>query len=1175
MMVHHTELEILSRTSLPSSTHGHNHNHDDIYDVFISFRGVDTRYTFTDHLYDALVCSGFNTFLDDEEIETGEPLKPELERGIKSSRLSIIVLSKNYASSTWCLEELTLILEQKRNRNQIVIPIFYEVEPTDVRKQQSSFGKGMRKHRQRMKAETSVEKKSEWAQKIELWKMALTQVANLKGKVAKNRKETEFIEEVVTDVHRRLGVCLGNAHPLLIGMEDYVNFISSWLKDGSCRTTDILTVVGIGGTGKTSLSKYVFRLHSAEFQQRIFIEDIDTKFNSRSNELLDLQKQLRKVILKKQLQDSDVSRKVFIVLDDIGSLDQLDALLGNKALHPGSKIIITTKDASLTKKCALFDLPVQPNHREVSLNGLYEPASLELLCIHAFNSHTPKEGYEDVSKELVKYCDGHPLALQVLGWSLKKQDVAYWKDCIKVLKKEPHSHINKVLKMSYDALLFENDKELFKHIACFFVGVDRDMTETILNACDINARLGIRNLTDRCLLSVKRNKLKMHPLIQEMGRDLVRQEYLQQPWKRSRLWCHEESLKVLKQKKDKGNLLGLALDTRMLVGKKLGVSLELEADSLSNMDSLMLLQLNYVHIYECFQTFPEELRWLCMHGFPLRSIHLGLPMENLVALDMSYSNIEYFDMSYSNPQPPVKWKKGLSGSSSKDRRLLGSLKILDLSFCKHLHSVGGFSQLPALEKLIVKTCTSLIEVCESVGQCTELVHIDMSYCYKLNKLPTSLGNLNKVQTLLLKGCNACEFIIEDMNSSHDNINSQKSSPTSPTAMPSDCKFIMTSLPSSLKILSLANNNLYNGSFPMDFSCLAMLEELCLSKNPIVSMPNCVGTLPKLHVLSMDCCYNLISIEHPPRTLKVLSIGYSHIYPPPRKIKFDLEMSPLRLRGIRIPSSYSSLEIDGMVKIQPMADVEEKVLHSLGWSNLEFIKNRRLETRNISRTKLHYEFGIFSTFYFGEGMPNWVSCRTEGSSISFIIPSSPNKLRGLNLCYVEWTSFLGNELFFLPTIKIRNITKNQTWVYHHCIRYAKDVWVGWLSFLSHWMFGQNEMKAGDHITIILEYKFPVNDQVIKECGIGLVYDEDGNIGVEEENVLGYYKSWNHIIGGDLSAFQLTTGEYILNNNQFTLDLDNEVEKGLFKAFSLKTSKILGSEARCSQRTPDVCQQIFLG
>lgn len=151
------------------------------YDVFLSFRGGDTRNNFTDHLHKALLDANISTFLDEEEIETGAHLKPELMNAIRDSRVSIIVLSKNYANSSWCLDELALILEQHRNSNQIVIPIFYDVEPTHVRKQQSSFGDAIAEHIQKMEVETDANKRREMARKIEQWKKALTEVADLKG----------------------------------------------------------------------------------------------------------------------------------------------------------------------------------------------------------------------------------------------------------------------------------------------------------------------------------------------------------------------------------------------------------------------------------------------------------------------------------------------------------------------------------------------------------------------------------------------------------------------------------------------------------------------------------------------------------------------------------------------------------------------------------------------------------------------------------------------------------------------------------------------------------------------------------------------------------------------------------------------------------------------------------
>ncbi|CAH1420034.1 unnamed protein product [Lactuca virosa] len=630
-----------------SSAHGHSSSTDGHrYDVFLSFRGVDTRHSFTDHLHKALIHANINTFLDDEEIETGEDLKPELESAIKASRASVIVLSKNYASSTWCLDELVLILEQRMTSNHIVIPIFYHVEPTHVRKQQSSFGDAMAKHKQTMEAETNANKRIQWAQKMDRWNKALTEVANLKGIDVYERLETEFIEEIVKDIHRRLRVPLRSGQPLLIGMDYSIKFITSWLEDGSSLTTDILTISGMGGIGKTSLAKHFYGLYCLEFPTSSYIEDITRKCDGKFNGLLDLQEQLCGDILKTssvkvhdvsiyttKIENAVAHKKVFLVLDDIASVDQLDALLGSKGFHPGSKVIITTKDRWLTQSCALFKTNIKPKHVEHFLEGLHETESQQLFCFHAFMCNHPKAGYEEVSYKLVKYCQGHPLALKVLGTYLHNRDVAYWEGCIKGLKKETDSRINNVLKMSFDSLLSKNDKDLFKYIACYFVGIDRDVTETILEACDINTRSGIPNLIDRCLLSIgQNNELKMHQLVQEMGRYEVHQESPDKPWKRSQIWCNEESFRVLKQKKGKGNIVGLALDMRMLEKEKLRAS-----------------------------------------------------------------NIESFDICYHKPLRPQEKKK----------LLLGSLKILDFSFCEQLRSLGDFDQLPALERKLEKLPRSI------------------------------------------------------------------------------------------------------------------------------------------------------------------------------------------------------------------------------------------------------------------------------------------------------------------------------------------------------------------------------------------------------------------------------------------------------------------------------------
>ncbi|KAG8660922.1 hypothetical protein MANES_02G202000v8 [Manihot esculenta] len=165
------------------------------YDVFLSFRGEDTRTSFTDHLYAALNQKGIVAFRDDRSLQRGKEIAPELLKAIEDSRLSIVVLSRNYASSTWCLDELVKILDCMNTKGQIIFPIFYNVDPSDVRKQKGYFEKAFAKH---------DEDFGQNAEKVNKWRTTLTKVANLSGWDSHNRHETELIQDIVEAILARL-----------------------------------------------------------------------------------------------------------------------------------------------------------------------------------------------------------------------------------------------------------------------------------------------------------------------------------------------------------------------------------------------------------------------------------------------------------------------------------------------------------------------------------------------------------------------------------------------------------------------------------------------------------------------------------------------------------------------------------------------------------------------------------------------------------------------------------------------------------------------------------------------------------------------------------------------------------------------------------------------------------
>jgi len=141
------------------------------YDVFISFRGSDTRNTFVDHLYAHLVRKGIFVFKDDKQLQKGESISPQLFQAIQRSRVSIVVFSKDYASSTWCLDEMAAIAHCRAELKQIVFPVFYDVDPSHVRKQNGVYQFAFVFHAL----------KHDRSSKVDRWKSAMTCLAGLAG----------------------------------------------------------------------------------------------------------------------------------------------------------------------------------------------------------------------------------------------------------------------------------------------------------------------------------------------------------------------------------------------------------------------------------------------------------------------------------------------------------------------------------------------------------------------------------------------------------------------------------------------------------------------------------------------------------------------------------------------------------------------------------------------------------------------------------------------------------------------------------------------------------------------------------------------------------------------------------------------------------------------------------
>ncbi|KAL6127975.1 hypothetical protein ACLB2K_071336 [Fragaria x ananassa] len=240
------------------------------YDVFLSFRGQDTRKIFVGHLHKALDLKAINAFIDSEDLCKGNDLS-ELLRAIEDSRLSVIVFSQNYASSTWCLKELVRILECATMKKQSVVPIFYEVDPSDIRKLKGSFAEAFAKHEEDSSADM---------EEVNRWKIALTEASNLSGWDSRNYKDdAKFIDKIVEDISEKLVHISSNKVNDLVGIDSHIEKMRTLLRLGEDDMC-VVGVCGMPGIGKTTIARAVYDEIVCQFEHYCFVENVKEGFKN-------------------------------------------------------------------------------------------------------------------------------------------------------------------------------------------------------------------------------------------------------------------------------------------------------------------------------------------------------------------------------------------------------------------------------------------------------------------------------------------------------------------------------------------------------------------------------------------------------------------------------------------------------------------------------------------------------------------------------------------------------------------------------------------------------------------------------------------------------------------------------------------------------------------------------
>nr|XP_028956654.1 disease resistance-like protein DSC1 [Malus domestica] len=740
---------------------------------------------------------------------------------------------------------------------QTVVPVFYDVDPSHVRKRKRSFAEAFARH--------ELDSAAEMAE-VQSWKSALTRACNLSGWDSQNYKDdARLVEEIVQDIFDKLIHMSSSKGDGLVGMDSHLDEMNLRL----CLGTEDVRFVGIwgmGGIGKTTIARAVYEEIACQFEAYCFLENVKEGFSRHG--AIHMQEELLSRILKekvrslgtldkgsKMIRKGLAKKKVFLVLDDVDNIDQIEGLLGKqRSFGCGSRIIITTRDVQLLNGVDAIYWPKFSSDKEAR----------DLFMQYAFRTNQPTRDHKHLTCHAIEYARGLPLALKVLGAFLDNKSVREWEDVLEKIRKTPHRGIQDVLRTSFDGL--DDSEDIFLDIACFFKGMKNDYAINILDGCGFYPNSGLRVLIDRSLITISDDgTIEMHDLLEEMGWEIVRQESIKEPGRRSRLWSYEDVHPVLTQ-----NIATKAIESIVLDLSNKSEEVYLNAEAFAGMTRLRLLRIKYhypfsdhdfiQHLSGDLKYLSHELRCLFWHGCPLKSLPSNFHPNNLVDLDMQYSNIQQL------------WE----GTKHLER-----LKFINLNHSHYLERTPYLTEVKNLEELFLEDCNSLFEVHPSISSLQNLLVLSLRGCKELRKFPSSIC-MKSLKSLILSGCSSFEKfpeisdVMKELSNLHLDGIAIKELPSSiknltglVTLNLKDC-IELQSLPSSIYLRSLKYLNLSGCSnllkFPEISEVMGELQSLCLDDTAIEELPSSISNLTGLCDLSLIGC---LKLEKFPEILEVM------------------------------------------------------------------------------------------------------------------------------------------------------------------------------------------------------------------------------------------------------------------------------------------------------------------
>ncbi|CAN1270499.1 Disease resistance protein L6 [Linum perenne] len=819
------------------------------YEVFMSFRGPDVRQTFADFLYSCLVRSKIRTFRDEEELPKGETLGPSLVKAITESKICIPIFTQRYASSKWCLQELAKMVEcWKTGKGHLILPIFYLMDPRDVRHHEAGpYKEAFEQHSLKHDPQTVME-----------WREALQEVGQMKGwHVTESNGQGAILDQILTKVELHLRANYTLVNDELVGINFHVEKVMELLNLDS-TSEKVVGIHGMGGLGKTTLAKAVFDKASMHFDRCCFLEDV-REILSEIDGVVTMQNKIISSILRNDsdaknvgdgmqiIKDRVCRHKLLIVLDDVDERFQFEDIVGKLCnFSTDSRFLITTRNArvlELLQECKLYEL-----------GEMSHDYALNLFSKHAFGVDYPPEDYANLSEEFVQVAAGLPLALKVIGSLLFHTNKRFWEAKLIELKEIPPAKVQERLKISYNELTY-NEKQIFLDVACLFIGVDKELPFHMWNDCNFYPESGLRTLVQRCLLRLNENKeFWMHDHVRDLGRAIVREESIQKPYKRSRVWSNKEALTMLKNGQGSDSVEVLRVD------------MEGEDHALTNQEFAKLSGLRYLEVRNGrlvgnFKEVLPNIRFLGLYSCD--SVPTDVNLQKLVNLSLVNCPVKDGWRGWNEIKVAQKLKVcTLSGCHKlekvPDLTSCGGLELLEFIGCRWMDGVLDIGNFKNLRLLRVKW-TPIKKLKGEIGMLQNLHTIDVRDT-SLVKVPVGISKLSSLRALDLTSDEPNKLHLTEMLP--DGLKSLSISSFSLPALPSSLNYLklcfcmhFERVPCLANLTNLTGLNLHKVGIReiLGLGELKLLETLCIFQAPNLANLDGLQNLELLKELTVQAC----------------------------------------------------------------------------------------------------------------------------------------------------------------------------------------------------------------------------------------------------------------------------------------------------------------------------------